>query len=171
LIQVTQEAGHPPRASMVGRLGVGLSSFRLLPFIETHSRFAVLRTASGVRPVCLTIAVRSIVLASSISSRSAASEFGYGRLGAAMLPLMIVLAISVHALDMPVQRLHDANACRPTFQSYQKEQPPQGGSASRIGHSTLKPQPRSQHFNVGHQFRSVANFIGSSPSLLSESPA
>jgi hypothetical protein len=74
---------------------------------------------------------------------------------------MIIFAISVHARDMPVQRLHDANARSLTFQSHQKEQPPQGGSASRIGHSTLKPQPHSQHSIVGHQFRSVASFIGS----------
>jgi hypothetical protein len=74
--------------------------------------------------------------------------------------LMIVLAISVHARDVPVQRQRDGHARTLTFESHQKEQPPQGVSASRIRHSTLKPQSCSQHFIVGHQDRSVASSLG-----------
>jgi hypothetical protein len=40
------------------------------PLIEMPKRFAVLRLPSGLRPVFLAMAIRFIVLASSISSRS-----------------------------------------------------------------------------------------------------
>jgi hypothetical protein len=45
------------------------------------SRLAILRTLSGFRPVFFTMASRFMVLASAISSRSMALEYGSGRFG------------------------------------------------------------------------------------------
>jgi hypothetical protein len=110
-----------------------------------------------------------------IGVRSISSELHYvpilsrGQSGLTSLndPLTIV-SISIHARDMPVQRLRDGHASTLTFERHQEEQPPQRVSASRIAHWPLKPQSGSQHSIVGHQFRSVASFIGSSPSWLAE---
>jgi hypothetical protein len=73
--------------------------------------------------------------------------------------LMKVFAIRVElADDVAAQRLHDTDARTLTFQSHQKEQPPQGGSVSRIRRWPLKPQPRSQQFIVSHQ-RSLDHYV------------
>jgi hypothetical protein len=62
------------------------------PLIESPSRFAVLRMASGLRPVFLTIAARSIVLAIAISSRSAFID----------LPVFLTMPTAQPSIHYPV---------------------------------------------------------------------